>query len=286
MQTEIIKNVTTDTGEDEFQVRLLKDDGVGLLTTKSDNNYLILDSLDYWYDLIQNEYPKKKKCTCKNEWFKVQFEYIVRLKTDDFREMKITTICTNCNRTAKPISIDIDYSPTTHLLSNPLTYCDRPNIKYKFNELTNYWSGDNLKDFLSFIFNDLNLKVYCWFFKHPDNYRFFEKVTFDKAIQITTANHCYLNFYFTNEEINIDDIKKLEDDKGVYINQDLWRKNEIIELSSPFVIIGYGLLYYIHFCNQFLDKGEVKNKSKTFEEDTTKLKNWLREKFITKRGTT
>ena len=74
-----MKTYSIEKGEDEFQVRLLKDDGVGLLTTKSDNNYLILDSLDYWYDLIQNEYPKKKKCTCKNEWFKVQFEYIIRL---------------------------------------------------------------------------------------------------------------------------------------------------------------------------------------------------------------
>lgn len=285
MQTGIIKNITTEKGEDEFQVRLLKDDGVGLLTTKNEDNYLILDSLDYWYDLIQNEYPKKKKCTCKNEWFKVQFEYIIRLNTDDFRKIQIITTCTNCNKTAKPVAIDIDYSPTNHLFSNPLIYCDKPNLKYKFSELTSYWSGDNLKDFLSFIFNDLNLKVYCWFFKHPDNYRFFEKVSLDKAIQIITANHRYLNFYFAKEEININDIKKLEDDKGVYINQDLWRKNEIIELSSPFVIGGYGLLYYIHFCNQFLDKGVVKDKSKTFEKDTLKLKNWLNEKFITKRGT-
>ncbi|QNA43012.1 hypothetical protein [Lacibacter sediminis] len=284
MQTGILKNIRTDKGEDQFQIRFLKNEGVGLLTTKNNTNYLILDSLDYWYDLIQNEYPKKKKCTCNNEWFNLQFEYIIRLGTDDYREIKITTTCTNCNKTAKPISIDIDYSPTNHLLSNPLNYCEAPNIKYKFSELTSYWSGDNLKDFLFFMFNDLNLKAYCWFFKYPDNHRFFEKVTFEKALEIITFNHRYLNFYFTKDEINIDDIKKLEDEKGVYIKKDLWRKNEIIELSSPFVISDYGLLYYIHFCNQFLYKGEVKDKSKAFEKDTTKLKNWLKGKFITKRG--
>src|SRR5688572_3842727 len=105
MQTGIVKNITTDKGENEFQARLLKDNGVGLLTTKNNDYYLILDSLDYWYDLIQNEYPKKKKCTCKNEWFKIQFEYITRWDTDDFREIKIITTCTICNKTAKPIAI-------------------------------------------------------------------------------------------------------------------------------------------------------------------------------------
>ncbi|MES2776115.1 MAG: hypothetical protein V4722_18200 [Bacteroidota bacterium] len=285
MQKVIIKNITTDKGENEFQVRILKEDGVGLLTTKNDDNYLMLDSLDYWYDLIQNGYPQKKKCICKNEWFKVLFEYKLRLGTDDFREIEITTTCTNCSKKAKPISIDIDYSPTKQLFSNPLVYCDKPNIKYKFSEFTSYWSGDNLKDFLSFVFNNLNLTVYCWFFKYPENCRFFEKVTLEKAIQIITVNHRYLNFYFTKQEINIDDIKKSGDDRGVYISEGLWRKNEMIELSSPFVISGYGLLYCIHFCNQFLEKGEVKNKSKAFEDDTTKLKNWLKENFINKRGT-
>ena len=57
MQTGIIKNITTGKGEEEFQVRFLKDEGVGLLTTKNDNNYLILDSLDYWYDLIDTGVP-------------------------------------------------------------------------------------------------------------------------------------------------------------------------------------------------------------------------------------
>jgi hypothetical protein len=61
VKKEVTKIITTENGATEFQVRLLKDDGVGLLTTKKDENYLVLDSIDYWYDLIQNEYPKKKK---------------------------------------------------------------------------------------------------------------------------------------------------------------------------------------------------------------------------------
>ncbi len=66
VKQEVTKNISTKNGANEFQVRLLTDDGVGLLTTKDEENYLILDSLDYWYELIQNEYPKKKKCSWKN----------------------------------------------------------------------------------------------------------------------------------------------------------------------------------------------------------------------------
>lgn len=112
MKQEITKNITTEKGKNEFQVRLLKDKGVGLLTTKNEENYLILDSIDYWYDLIQNEYPKKKKYSCKNEYFYVQFNYIPRQETDDIREVRIITTCTNCKKVSKPITIDIDYSPT------------------------------------------------------------------------------------------------------------------------------------------------------------------------------
>jgi hypothetical protein len=54
------KTITTAEGESEFQLRVLKEEGVGLLTTRSQRSYLILDSLDFWYDLIQTAYPPKK----------------------------------------------------------------------------------------------------------------------------------------------------------------------------------------------------------------------------------
>lgn len=284
MEQEKTKNITTENGANEFQIRLLKDDGVGLLTTKNEENYLILDSIDYWYDLIQNEYPKKKICSCKNDYFYVHFNYIPRQETEDIREVRIISTCTKCKKVSRPISIDIDYSPTIELIENPITFCEKPNIKYKLNELTSYWSGDNLKDFLQFIFLDLKLNVYCWFSQHPENKRKFEKVSFDKAIQIITVNHRYLNFYFSVHELDTSTYIKLTDDNGVYLNEGIWRRDEIIQLTAPFVIMGYGLLYYINFCNQYLDKGNAKDKSEQFETITTKLKIWLKEKFITKRG--
>jgi hypothetical protein len=284
MKQELVKSITTDDKKSEFQIRFFKNDGVGLLTDKDDKSYLILDSIDYWYDLIQEEYPPKKKCSCKNDWFNIQFEYNYRFDTDEIKEIKIHTHCTNCKKNANFTSIDIDYSPTDTLISNPITYCETPRIKYKFTELTSYWSGENLTDFLRFVFFDLKLYVYCWFFKHPEGKRYFEKVSFEKAIQIITVNHRYLNFYFALDEIDTSLYHKFEDDNGIYVKNGIWRRDEIIQLTSPYHIFGVGLLYYLNFCNQFLNKGNVQDKSDSFEQITTQLRNWLKGKFISKRG--
>ena len=45
------KEIVTPDGEDEFQLRYIQDDNVGIATTRSGKSYLILDSIDYWYDL-------------------------------------------------------------------------------------------------------------------------------------------------------------------------------------------------------------------------------------------
>jgi hypothetical protein len=271
-------------GANEFQVRFFKEEGIGLLTTRTEKNYLVLDSLEYWYDLIQNEYPKKKKCSCKNEWFTVQFAYEVRKDTSDFRSVTIRTTCISCRKSVKAMTIDIDYSPTDHLLTHPLTYCEQPNIKYKFNELNSYWSGNDLPNFLAFIFNDLKLNVYCWFFRYPEGKRFFQKVNLKEAIEIITINHKYLDFYFSERVINPEDMIAFKDENGVYLKRDIWRKNEFIKLSSPIVISNCGSLYYISYCNQYLVKTNVIDKSKQFEHITSTLNSWLKSNFITKRG--
>ncbi len=56
----IEKDIRTPDGEDEFQIRCFRDDAVGILTTRSEKSYFILDSKDYWYDLIQERYPNRQ----------------------------------------------------------------------------------------------------------------------------------------------------------------------------------------------------------------------------------
>lgn len=281
MKQVLTKKISTENGVNEFQVRLLKDDGVGLLTTKNEENYLILDSPDYWYDLIQDRYPRKKKCSCKNEFFFVQFDYTKRQETNDIVKVEIITNCTNCNKKSKPISINIDYSPTIELIEKPIVFCDKPNIKYDYTELTSFWTKENLDSFLNFVINELKLNAYCWYFKLPEKIRVFKQLTVEEVIE---KNGTFLNLYLTNEKLETNQIIKGNYEKGVYLKKDIWRKREIIKMSS-INMYEIGPLYYITFCNQFIDKGNVKNKSEQFERTTIQLKNWLKDKFITKRGT-
>ena len=106
------KTIITQEEENEFQLRVLKEEGVGLLTTKSDKSYFILDSLDYWYDLIQTTYPKKRKCKCSSEWFRVQFDYLLREDVADIKRVQIAASCTNCGKNSKMMSVDFKYSQT------------------------------------------------------------------------------------------------------------------------------------------------------------------------------
>ena len=281
-EMEITKNIQTENGMSEFQIRLLKNEGVGLLTTRQNDSYFILDSSDYWYDLIQDNYPRKQKCSCKNEWFRVQFQFFIRDNSEDIREVLINTTCTNCEKKSTRETIDIDYSPTNKLIENQITYVKKPDIRYKYEELTAFWIKSDLNSFLHFLIKELNLNAYCWYFKQPENIRAFETVTLGTAIEIGEK---FLGFYFTNEKLQIKDLIKFEDEQGVYIDRNLWRKRKIIKLSSC-NIYEIGPLYYITFCNQYIDKEEVHDKSAQFETNTNELKNWLKENFINKRGKT
>ena len=266
--------------ESEFQVRLLKNEGVGLLTTRQGNNYFILDSLDYWYDLIQESYPRKQKCSCKNEWFRVQFKYFIRDDSEDIQEIRINTLCVNCGKSSTKETIDIDYSPTNELMETPITYVKQPDIRYKYTEISAFWDKNDLNNFLCFLSKELKMNIYGWYFKQPENIRIFEELSAEEAIEKDSK---MLALYFTCEKLQKEDVLKNEDERGVYVDRNIWRKREIIKLSS-INIYRIGPQYFIIFCNQYIDKDEVKDKSIQFETNTNKLKDWLKENFISKRG--
>jgi len=166
------------------------------------------------------------------------------------------------------------------LIENPITYVNKPNIRYKYTELTAFWAKSDLDIFLHFMVKELNLNAYCWYFKQPERIRTFEIVTLDAAIE---KSEKFLEYYFTSEKLQKEDVLKIENEQGIIVDRNLWRKREIIKLSS-INIYEIGLLYYITFCNQYIDKEKVKNKSAQFETITNKLKKWLKENFINQRG--
>ena len=261
-EEKIRKNIVTPEGEDEFQLRYISDENVGLVTARSGKSYLILDSIDYWYDCIQNGYPPKRKCKCKNDFFKLYFDYVPRVGTDDYRTVELISRCMSCGKTRKFASIDIDYSPTQQLYEQPITYCEKPKIKYKTYSISGYWKKEALSHLADFLLQQ-QLFLYCWYWDHEK--RVVKRIIAEElnSFLFKKEKH-YLSIYFSMEPLEPLFNKQSSDDSGIDIDNDIWRKTELIKLNSPFMVVGTGMLYEMKFCSEYIEAGLVKTKSDAF----------------------
>ena len=265
-EEKIRKNIIA-LNEDEFQIRYLRNEDVGILTSRSDKSYFILDSKDYWYDLIQEQYPNKQKCSCKNDFFKVSFDYVPRKGTDDYRSVELIFQCTKCGKIKKTIQIDIDYSPSSQLFEQAITFCAQPKIKYKTYSINGYWKKEDLYGLIEYLY-DKQFLIYLWYWNQVDNKRYFNRFTSLELIKfLSTEKQRYLGIYFSLEPLD-ENFKYVYFDKnGIYINQDIWRKKELIKINSPIKVIAEngGDLYYMDFCSEYIDsEGKVKTKNELF----------------------
>lgn len=268
-EEKICKNIITDDGEDEFQIRYSRDENVGVITSRSNKSYLILDSIDYWYDLIQEKYPSKLKCSCKNEFFKLTFNYIPRIGTDDYRAVELITCCTVCGKQKKLSEIDIDYSPTSQLFEQPITYCEQPKIKYKTYSLKGYWKEEIFCDLIDFLLQK-RLWVYCLYWDKAENKRCVKQMSADELKGfLFTEKSRYISVFFSASSLDELFTDCIVEKNGIYVDRDLWRKQEIIKLNAPILVatgVAGELFYSMDFCSEYIEKGQIKAKSDAFCE--------------------
>lgn len=271
---DIEKDIITTDKEDVFQIRLIKSEKIGLVTTKNGKNYLILDSADYWYDCIQDGYPKIKKCSCKNDWFKLKFKYYYRDYYDDVKRIEVKTFCVNCGKQLTVLDVDIKYSPTESLVENPLIYCEKPNIKYHSKTLSRIWKQNEFYKIINYL-SEMGFIIYCWYWNEENKKREIKVFSTNETNQIGT----FLNLYISKNKLNIENLTLTINELGIYLEENLWRKNELIEISSV-CMLGIGMNYILRYGTQYIDnKGEIKNKSKEFIEKITEFEKWFIEKY-------
>ncbi|MDR1911929.1 MAG: hypothetical protein LBQ52_06240 [Helicobacteraceae bacterium] len=281
MQTEILKDIVTDEGEAVFQFRASQNEGVGILTTKTNKNYLILDSIDYWYDVIQDGYPKKKKCVCKNEWFSVQFTYEPRAGTDDIRGVDVITKCVSCGKTSNPLFIDLKYSPTKHLIDTPIQFCAAPKLKYDMKQFAGMWNRGDINAIFDYLYYELKMSIYCWFYNFAKEKFAFEKWDREKLKDASNGgdfsevhnNIRFYNIFFSMKDLEMDRYIECINEKGAIIKENVWREAEILDISH--IYFANELEYSIRYATQIIDKGVVKNKSAEFINAIEALKLWL-----------
>jgi hypothetical protein len=275
------KNLLTDQGETVFSFFLNKEESIGLAVTESGRSYFLIDSGDYWYDLIQQRYPRELRCKCKSRLFTAKCRFFQRHDRPEFDQIDLITTCTSCGTEKTQLAFSLKYSPTEQLYETPLVFCPKPKIRYKTSEITSFWTSADAGHFVKLL-SSLQLKITVWHFN--DLQRVLSEVDPDEALQIVEAKK-YLSVYFSSQtpKLNV-----LEDDKGVYVSEDPWRRQELIQLSSP-TNMHYdreriGFLYYTRFCNEFIEDYEVKSKSREFEELTKKISTWLKNTYYSGRG--
>ena len=261
----ISKRIVTPDGENEFQVRYIRNEGVGVLCTSNGKSYFLLDSKDYWYDLIQENYPPVMKCSCKNDRFNLTFHYTPRVGTDDFREVSIECSCTVCKKTKRLPAIKIDYSPSAGLLEQPITFCKQPKIKYKTYSLKGYWSAEEVTGMAEYLL-EKNLFAYCWCWDSKDGKRRVKELSETELHVILTGNgEPYVAIYFSEESLDQIPCAIYSNEKGVFVRQDIWRKNSVIVLHAPFMVMSNDKFYQMEFCSEYLDKeGEIISKPVSF----------------------
>lgn len=277
-------DISTASGDREFEFRWQRDEGVGVLTTKNDESFLVLDSIDCWFDVIQDSYPKKQTCCCKSSWFSFQFDFVPRVGTKDFRSVSIRGLCSSCGREKSFGSIDLDYSPTQQLLDSPITFCKNPKLKCAVRRLNGYWTKDDCIKFISFLADDLKLQVSCWYWNRSTKSRQFEKLNVSNRSSLLSHELNYLNYYFS---VGLLQLETSMVDGGIYVGENPWRKYELIQLNAPMKIAlknGLGNLYYVHYSTQYIDAGVVRDKSESFAEISEKITEWMKSNFVEKRG--
>jgi hypothetical protein len=110
-------------GDQRFNVRLRRDEQVGLLTCSREGHHsLLLDSRDYWADVIQTARPRAARCRCGGRAFEVELEYEFREDSRSIRRVDVGLRCVACGDERVGAEFEIDYEPTENLLSEPLEH--------------------------------------------------------------------------------------------------------------------------------------------------------------------
>lgn len=259
----VSKAIATADGEQAFQLRYIHNENVGIVTTRTGKSFFILDSQDHWYDLTQEKYPSLMKCSCKNDFFSLTFDYSPRPGTDDYREISISCRCTACQKVKKLPPIPIDYSPSSHLFDDPIPFCAQPKIKHKTYSVNGYWQIEQLQDIVRY-FVEKNLRTYGWYWDSATGKRCFRELSAEQAQPLLRAAN-YLAIFFSEEDLDDVLLRSKSDEKGIVVRRDLWRKRCVFQLSAPLWVWGQGLYHHIDFCAEYLEKdGTIVPKAASF----------------------
>lgn len=252
-------------GGEEFQVRLDRDEQVGLLTCRAGHHSLLLDSRDHWAEAIQDERPRFVRCKCAARHFRVGLDYKFR-EDGDIQTVDILLACSTCPRQQRELSFEIDYGPTIELLERPIDPIDKPWVKPRQTQITAYWRPCDAERFALHLSHALAAKVYRrdpeWRECDIGSIRFTKESTGD--------------LYFSHTaQISLPNA------------QDPQKVAPLLRLSAPFRIAvssGIALLYYIEYSKEIPVGPAFLKQAQEFLSFASEAELWLRKHYPSTRG--
>ena len=245
------KEVQTEDGQREFQLRWIGEEAVGVLTDRSERHWFLLDSGELWYDVTQDRSPIKQRCRCKNDWFTVTLDFLTRKGTADFREATPRLRCTECGREKRITAMELDYAPTMQLFEQPIAPCPAPRIKYRTYNRAGFWSKEQMKVIGDF-FASRGLLPYRWHLDRETMTASILPIAPEVSAPILTGG----SIFFSRTPMDPGNAR-----------HSLWRRGELFELCGPVPVIGAEVknCYWFEFSAEYLDKnGNITPKSPEF----------------------
>lgn len=263
-----------------FELRILKDEGLAAARCEQcDRNYLLLDSEDYWFDVIQKGFPKISRCGCKSAAFKLRCEYSLR-DDGDVAAIVVWTTCSSCGKTKRQMNLDIDYGPTQRLIDQPLVYCRNPRILYDLREITLYATPEDIARVAAYLEDE----AACAF--HGAIRVGEEWVVRELGIEDvkgTILGGRYVWIYASPIAAHL----SLPETDTARSESSFWKHNEVVRISSPTSMnwkSATALLYYLQFSNEYVGDERIVPKSARFRKMTSQLLDWLASQFVSWRG--
>ena len=266
------RNLQCHCGERTFTVRLDRNEAVGLVTCLSaKHDSLLLDSRDYWLDLIQNGKPREIKCHCKSNAFTASLIYRVEREREAISAVDLNLRCVACGVERLGMTFEIDYEPTDQLVDQPLHPCPNPWLKPKRVSITALWKPYDL-------------------------------LRFGKAALAYPESRAYLVKHGEGQPVPVNDYTQFEflctsqASEAILTNTgppslDRTRRGSRdhpeLCVSCPTTMTyptGTGHLYYIEYAKQIVQGMDVVAQPDTFLDFAEQMTIWLKEHFISTRG--
>jgi hypothetical protein len=283
----------------EFELRIVRDESVAAARcVNCSRHYLLLDSEDYWFDVIQKGYPRATRCSCKSESFQVSVSYSFR-DDGDVNYIEVRSTCAACGKSRRQLDFKIDYSPTSHLLERPLVPVSNPKILYDLKDLHLLVTLPEIARVVGFLG-----EAKCGFVSMALSGREWKLRVDDAAGVNATIESRYTFIYAMPATIDV-----AEHDVDTRIKEEaFWKRSEVIRIGSKMYACRYGpgegsaryLRYQgtppvhpdeeigislnIEFSNEFVDGESIVSKSDSFRALTARFIAMLRNEFVSWRG--